>query len=366
MLVDIKKIQRSLLFWFETNQRSLPWRKTYAPYHIWISEIMLQQTQMDRGVDYFEKWMRRFPDIKSVAKAGEEEILKLWEGLGYYSRARNIRKTAFLLVEKHGGILPDNHSTLLTLPGIGRYTAGAIMSLAFNQDFPVVDANVERLFSRLFDLDRPIKEKDTQRFIWEKAQEFIPSGKARFFNQALMELGALLCLPKNPKCDYCPVTEHCLSFKNGTMNDRPLTNPVKKSIPIYMATGVLVYDKKLFIQKRPENGVWANLWEFPGGRIEKGETPEKALAREYMEETEFTIRSIQKIITIKHNYMHYRVTLHCFHCRLAKGAATPILHAAQEYRWVPLEELHNFAFPAGHRELIKIITTKPTILASLE
>lgn len=327
---------------------------------------MLQQTQMERGVDYFKKWMNRFPDIKSVAKANEEKILKLWEGLGYYSRARNIKKTAALLVEKYAGLLPENHSALLTLPGIGRYTAGAIMSLAFNQDYPVVDANVERLFSRLFDLNVPVKEKNTHQFIWHKAQELIPSGKARYFNQALMELGALTCLPQNPKCDYCPVLGHCLSFKNGTMNNRPITSPVKKSIPIFMATGILIHDKKLFIQKRPENGVWANLWEFPGGRIEKGETPEQALVREYMEETEFEINNVQKIATVKHSYMNYRVTLHCFHCSLAKGITTPTLHAAQEYRWVLLEDLHDYAFPAGHRKLIKKISAQPDILNALK
>lgn len=327
---------------------------------------MLQQTQMERGVVYFEKWINRFPDIKSIATANEEEILKLWEGLGYYSRARNIIKTASIVVDKYKGSLPDNHTKLISLPGIGKYTAGAIMSLAFNQDYPIVDANVARLFSRLFDLDKPVKEKETLQFIWHKAQELIPSGKTRFFNQSLMELGALICLPKNPKCNNCPVSKHCISLDQGTINNRPISSPVKKSIPIFMATGVLVHDQKLFIQKRPEKGVWANLWEFPGGRIEKGESPEEALAREYMEETEFKISNIHKIATIKHSYMNYKVTLHSFQCRLVNGSTTPILHAAQEYRWLPFEDLHDFAFPAGHRKLIKKISANPTLLTSLK
>ena len=348
-----KDIQEKLLHWFSIHHRDLPWRKTYEPYHIWISEIMLQQTQMDRGVQYFNRWVERFPTIASIAAAHENEILKLWEGLGYYSRARNIKKTANILMDQYCGRLPDDHSALMKLPGIGPYTAGAIMSLAFNQDYPLVDANVERLFSRLFDIAQPIKQHETQKYIWLLASKHVPAGKARFFNQAIMELGALICLSQNPMCDLCPLPDNCMSLQNDTVSQRPVMKRAQKIIPIYMATGILIHDNKCFIQKRPADGVWANLWEFPGGRIEPGETPEQALVREYMEETEFSIVSTKKITTIKHSYMQYRVTLHCFSCKLVNCRTTPTLHAAQEYRWITLGELKEFAFPAGHRKFIE-------------
>lgn len=183
----MRLLQKQLLNWFAGNCRELPWRENYIPYHVWISEVMLQQTQMERGVIYFERWIERFPDVAELAEADEEEVLLLWEGLGYYSRARNILKAAQLLMAEHGGKLPADHGALRKLPGIGPYTAGAIMSLAFNEPYPVVDANVERLFSRLYDIAAPIKE--CKELVWQKARDLLPDGEARHFNQALMEPG---------------------------------------------------------------------------------------------------------------------------------------------------------------------------------
>ena len=345
-------LQEALLHWFAENGRDLPWRSTYLPYHIWISEIMLQQTQMERVIVYFKRWLDRFPDIADLATAREQEVLRLWEGLGYYSRARNLLKTADLLCRRHGGALPEDHGALLRLPGIGRYTAGAIMSLAFNRDHPVVDANVERLFARLFNLAAPVKEKQTHDFIWQRAAELIPQGKARFFNQALMELGALVCLPRSPRCDGCPVRDHCEAFAQGVASERPITGKPKEIVSITMVSGILRHEGRIFIQKRLADDVWPNLWEFPGGGIEKGETPEQALVREYREETGFAIQDLEKITTIKHSFTKYRVTLHCYYCRLQNNGTIPDLHAAQEYRWTSRGELENFAFPAPHRSLI--------------
>ena len=345
-------LQDALLHWFAQNGRDLPWRRTYLPYHIWISEIMLQQTQMDRVVVYFNRWLDRFPDIASLVEAEEQEVLLLWEGLGYYSRARNLIKTANLLYLRHNGVLPDDHAALLQLPGIGRYTAGAIMSLAFNLHHPIVDANIERLFSRIFNLTAPVKEKHTHGFIWQKAAELIPEGKARFFNQALMELGALVCLPRSPRCDECPVRAHCEAFAQGVVSKRPVASKAREIIPITMVTGVLRHQGKIYIQKRLADDVWPNLWEFPGGRLEEGETPEQALVREYQEETGFAIHGLEKIATINHSFTKYRVTLHCYHCRLRDSSTEPVLHAAQEHRWADPDDLENFAFPAPHRRLI--------------
>jgi A/G-specific adenine glycosylase len=351
----MKKLQKKLLYWFQENARDLPWRKTYSPYHVWISEIMLQQTQMDRVVNYFTRWMKRLPDIASVAASGEEEILKLWEGLGYYSRALNIIRTARILVEQHNGKLPPEYKSLLVLPGIGKYTAGAIMSIAFNKEYVIIDANIERVFARLFDISEPVKNKNGHAFISDKAGELMPQGKAREYNQALMELGALVCLPKNPRCRICPVNDNCLALKENTIDQRPVPDKPSRTVFIEMATGILTYQRKILIQKRKSHGVWANLWEFPGGRLEPGETPELALIREYAEETELQIGRLAKITTVKHSYTIYRVTLHCYFCALTDGGFKPVLHGAQEYRLVKPEELSAFAFPAGHRKLIRYL-----------
>lgn len=344
--------QQNILDWFAAHSRALPWRQTYHPYHVWISEIMLQQTQMDRAVFYFNRWLQRFPDIESLARASEEEVHKLWEGLGYYARARNVLKTARLLMRDHGGVVPDNHDVLLKLPGIGAYTAGAIMSLAFNRDCPIVDANIERIFARCFDIDQPVKAADSRAFIWQKAGELVPPGRAREFNQALMELGALVCLPRTPDCDACPIKTHCEAQRLGIIEHRPIAGRKTEFIPIEMVTGILIDKGRIFIQKREAGDVWANLWEFPGGRLKQEETPEHALVREYMEETEFHVQGLEKIRVVKHSYTRYRVTLHCYFCVLANGRTDPVLHAAQEFRWVKPRELDRFAFPAGHRKLI--------------
>ncbi|MBU0729685.1 MAG: A/G-specific adenine glycosylase [Proteobacteria bacterium] len=354
---NLLQFQTDLLAWFKQQSRDLPWRKTYTPYHIWLSEIMLQQTQMDRVVTYFNKWIKRFPDIPSLANGSEEEILKLWEGLGYYSRARNLRKTAIILVDNYAGTIPDTHHELLKLPGIGRYTAGAIMSLAFNREYPIVDANVERVFSRIFNIDTPIKDKENLSFIWDKATKLIPRGKARYFNQALMELGALVC-NKNPLCVTCPASKNCRSYELGIVAERPVPGKSNETIFMEMATGVLIHQGKYFIQKRPKNGVWASLWEFPGGRLEPGESPEQGLIREFKEETEFDISHLTKIQTIKHNYTRYKITLHCFFCALENNNTQPTLHEAQEYQWVVPAVLDNYAFPSPHRKLIDFIREK--------
>ena len=348
-------LQKKLLSWFARHGRDLPWRRTYDPYHIWLSEIMLQQTQMNRVIGYFERWLQRYPDIDALAAAQEEDVLKLWEGLGYYSRARNLLKTARLLATDFEGKLPADAHQLLQMPGIGRYTVGAILSLAFNQDQPVVDGNVERIFARLYDLDSPVKTKENHQFIWQQAERLLPAGKARWFNQALMELGALLCLPKNPRCRECPINDHCESLRLGITEERPVPGKGRTIIPIEVATGILTHQDKVFIQKRRATGVWANLWEFPGGQVEPGESPEEAVVREIYEETEFRVKRTEKITVVRHGYTNYRVTLHCFFCSLAPGATQPVLHAAQEYRWIDWDELARFAFPAGHRKLIDLL-----------
>lgn len=346
------KLQEALLIWFDKNQRDLPWRYSYEPYQIWISEIMAQQTQMDRVVEYHNRWMDSFPDIQALARSSEAQVLKCWEGLGYYSRARNIYKTAKLLIDKHNATLPKNITTLLSLPGVGPYTAGAIASIAYEEDVAVVDANIERIFSRLFNIDLIPGSPEAKREYWQKAEALLPKGESRNFNQALMELGALVCRPKQPNCSVCPVSEHCMALQYDLISVRPIPKKSTKTIPIKMATGVLLHKGLLFIQQRLADDVWGALWEFPGGRMKEGETAEDTVIREYMEETELAVRVEAKITTTIHHYTRYKVTLHCFFVSLDQDESDPVLHAAQEFHWIPFEQLDQFAFPAGHRKLI--------------
>ena len=218
--------RKDLLSWFAENRRPLPWRADYTPYRTWIAEVMMQQTQMDRGVQYFLRWMERFPDVAAVAAAPEEDLLKAWEGLGYYRRARNIQAAARVIMERHGGNFPTSYADILALPGVGPYTAGAIASTAYNEEVPCVDGNVERVLSRVFDIDTPVKEEPAKSRIRELAQALIPKGEARNFNQGLMELGALVCR-KKPECERCPLAGLCESRHLGIQNERPV--PGKKA-----------------------------------------------------------------------------------------------------------------------------------------
>lgn len=347
--------QEALLSWFAENQRDLPWRHEYHPYQIWISEIMLQQTQMDRVTTFFRRWMQEFPDLTTLSEASEHRVFKCWEGLGYYSRARNIRKTAQILASEYQGEIPGDRKTLLSLPGIGPYTAGAIASIAYNRDVPVVDANIERILARLLNIDLVPGSPEAKKLFWTRAEELLPPGQARNFNQALMELGALVCRPKNPDCSACPFAPHCLALKYDIIPERPIPKKSKKITPIEMATGILFHQGLLYIQQRLADDVWGSLWEFPGGRMKKNEVPEETVVREFLEETDFEVQVESKITTTIHHYTRYRVTLHCFFVKLVLPGSDPVLHAAQDFRWVPFEALQKYAFPAGHRKLISFL-----------
>ena len=368
-------IQKKLLDWFAVNQRALPWRNSYTPYEVWISEVMLQQTQMERGVSYFLRWMARFPDIATLANADEEEVLRLWEGLGYYSRARHVLAAARQIMERHDGVFPSDTADIRALPGIGPYTAGAIASIAFGSMLPCVDANVERVISRLFNVDSPIKQEPAASHVRAWALRLVPEGKAREHNQAMMELGALVC-GKKPDCARCPLRDYCISQSLGVANERPVRGKAAAIHSIQTVAGVLRYGEKIFVQKRLPVGVWANLWEFPGGRIEANEDASSAIVREFMEETGFAVRVVQRYGCIRHGYTTYRLAQHCFGLELATlpdpkpgqepgqkseqeptdnpandPPSAPELTAASSARWVSREELNSLAMPTAHRKL---------------
>jgi len=349
------ELQQRLREWFTAHQRPLPWRKTYDPYQVWIAEIMGQQTQMDRVAHYFSRWLAQFPDLAAVAAAPEQSIFKAWEGLGYYSRARNLHQAAQLLAASGTPAIPADHQRLLALPGIGPYTAAAILSIAFNQPYPLLDTNVQRLFARLADIDRPLKQKTIQKQMAAMADTLLDRANPRIHNQALMELGALVCTPKNPDCPACPLQRHCTAHRADTVEFRPVASGRQKKIDITMACVILRKEEMFFIQQRLPNDIWGGLWEFPGGRLEAGESPEQAARREIEEETGWKTNELTMLATVTHQYTRYRVTLHGFLSVLSPTAPEPVLTSASRHAWVSLPQIRDYPFPAGHRQLVEIL-----------
>ena len=350
------KLSSLILKWFDKNKRKLPWRINKDPYAIWISEIMLQQTQVDTVIPFYTRWMQSFPDINTLAHASPDAVLKHWEGLGYYSRARNLHKAARILLQNHKGIFPDDFQTVLSLPGIGRYTSGAILSIAFDQKHPVLDGNVIRVFARLFMINDPVNSPKIQKTLWEKAEELLPSKRTGDYNQSLMELGALLCTPKNPQCPLCPLQKICLAEKEDKQALLPLKTNRTKIEKIRTVIALLRKNNKIFIQKRKAEGFLGGLWEFPGGKIEKQETAEAALQREIKEELGISIAISHPYPALRHAYTRFQVTLFPFDCKQLSGRIK--LTSATEHKWVRPEELSSFAFPAANKKLIEILAQK--------
>jgi A/G-specific adenine glycosylase len=350
---DTGDIGGCLVKWFQENQRPLPWRRDYSPYAVWISEVMLQQTQVGKVVPYFERWMEHFPNPDSLAVAKEEELLLLWEGLGYYSRVRNLQKAAKKIVLDYEGRIPQNEKELRRLPGIGPYTAAAILSLAFQQDIPVVDGNVERVVARMVDLDQSVKTPSSQKTIKETLTHWLPKGHARDFNQAIMELGATVCTPALPACDTCPVSHGCHALRNGTVKLRPVQTRRPEVVPLISSVGILCDDDRFFIQKRPPGGLMANLWEFPNGTLQGREFPEEALHRTFLESLGVKVTISGKLGKVRHAYTRYRVQLHVYRCSLDPPGQVMKFRGAVEGRWVTKSELENHAFSSAHRRIIE-------------
>lgn len=349
---ELGAIQQPLLDWFRANRRDLPWRKNYEPYQVWISEIMLQQTQVKTVLPYFERWMQRFPCVEDLAKADLQDVLKLWEGLGYYSRARNLHKASKMIVEEFGGHLPREVDELLKIPGIGPYTAGAIASIAFEEDAPVLDGNVIRVLSRLADFEGVVNSNKPA--FWEAAEYVIPSGEARDFNQGMMEFGALMCTPKKPSCDTCPLRSECRAYERGTVLERPVKVVRKKTEKIQVAVGILFDEEgRVYVQRRPEKGLMGGLWEFPGGKVEAGESIEDALRRELKEEMGVSVENVEDFMRLKHAYTRFQVDLRAYTARVS---ANSMVNTELEHKWVKSEDLKDLPFPAANVRLIKRLT----------
>ncbi len=346
------KLQEGLLAWFGANSRKLPWRASYFPYQIWISEIMLQQTRVKTMLPYYHRWMERFHDAASIASAPEDDVLRLWEGLGYYVRARNIRKAARIMVGEYGGEVPCDFELLRKLPGIGRYTAGAIMSFAFNADYPAVDANAGRIFARLFDIADPSGSKEFADTVWRVASKLLPHGRSRDFNQALMDLGAMVCFAKEPSCVQCPVSCCCAAFRKGLTAVRPVKARKITVVQIVRAAVVMVVEGRVLIRKRPASGLMPHLWELPGGEVPEGNSPEKAIRRIWLDELRIRLGPLESLGVVKHSHTSFRVELHAFLCNGCSPAPSPVENAPQ-LRWASIKELEKLAFPSAHRRIIR-------------
>ena len=340
----------ALLDWYAGNARELPWRGSVDPYAVWVSEIMLQQTRVESVIPYYERWMRRYPDIQALAGASQGDVLATWEGLGYYSRARNLHRAAQLIIREMGGELPRSAADLRELPGIGRYTAGAIASIAFNQDEPALDGNIRRVLARLFNITEPARSTIGERRLWELAAICLPPGRAGDYNQALMDLGATVCTPRKPSCQLCPLASGCEAYHLGVQEQLPVRKK-RAQTPHYMVTAaVICRDRRVLIAQRPENGLLGGMWEFPGGKSLPGEDLKSCLQREIQEELGVNVKVRSSLGVYQHAYTHYRVTLHAFHCALT-NAEQPQAIQVDALRWVDLTELSSFPMGKIDRQI---------------
>lgn len=319
--------------------------------------MLLQQTQVATVIPYYVRFLARFPDIHALASAPLDDVLKVWEGVGYYARARNLHRAARQLVEGHGGNFPRTVTELVKLPGVGRYTAGAVASIAFNQNAPILDGNVTRVLCRYFGIRGDPERGTTQATrarLWKLAADLIPPGHARDFNQALMDHGATICVPRQPHCDLCPVRIGCVARRLGLQNDLP-TKRVRSQRPHYeIGAGIIWKRGRLLIQQRPPQGLLGGLWEFPGGKRERGESFEECVRREVREELGIRVKVREELAVVKHGYSHFSITLHAFSCDHMQGRVR-LLHAVA-FRWVRPRELREYAFPAANRKIIDLLT----------
>ena len=351
---DIPLLRRGVLNWYKRNRRNLPWCDETDPYRIWVSEVMLQQTQVATVIPYYGRFLQRFPCVEALAQATLTEVLKAWEGLGYYARARNLHKAAQEIITTWNGQFPKTYAQLRTLPGFGPYTAGAVASLVFGEAVPAVDTNVRRVIARLFAIESDVTRGSGARQVHEIATRLVEPQRPRDWTQAIMELGATICTATAPDCPSCPVINLCQSKQQGQEQHLPL-KPEKKPRPHYnVAAAVIRQHGKILIAQRPLDGMLGGLWEFPGGKQEPDESLPQCLRREILEELGIDITVGQQITTVKHGFTHFKITLHAFACKLMSGSPQPLGVAA--WRWVTPDQFKAFPFARTDLKIIEVLT----------
>jgi A/G-specific adenine glycosylase len=344
------KIQTQLLQWFKKKGRDLPWRKTRDPYAIWVSEIMLQQTQVATVIPYYQRFLKSFPTIRHLAKTDLSKVLKAWEGLGYYSRARNLHQASQIVLNHFHGSIPDTLKDLLSLPGIGRSTAGAILSFAFNKEAPILDGNAKRVLSRLFAVSGSPGERKTEQLLWQISESLIPKGYSNPFNQALMDLGSMLCTFKEPGCNQCPLHQYCKGYLSGKPESYP-PRTIKKTIPhITAISAVIQKDRKVLLRQRPEEGLLGGLWEFPNWKIEEKQRSRLRLRNDIKKDMGMTAEVKEFIGTFRQTFSHFKLTLQVFSCQPLNGK--------EKGKWVPLRNLSLLPMSRIHRRIANIISDR--------
>lgn len=356
----MNRIARKLLAWYGKHGRRLPWRGLGDPYAIWVSEIMLQQTRVETVIPYFEKWMKRFPTVEALAEASEHEVLNLWEGLGYYSRARNLLDAAKIIRGEFEGEVPRTMADLRKLPGVGRYTAGAIASMAFGMDEPTLDGNIRRVFARILNLETPANSSEGEKKLWDFAAENLPKGRAGDYNQAIMDLGATICLPKKPLCKLCPVAEACQAQKIGVQEMRPVLKP-KMDVPtVKQAAVVILRGGRVLLNKRPSEGLLGGLWEFPNGRVtdDPGRGMRNAIKKAYG----IAVRKGEALGVIRHTYSHFKTVVHVYSGSLAgeTSAGEKRGRVTKKIKWVKLSDLENLPMGKIDRQIAEKFTSRQT------
>lgn len=346
---DMRQLRRRLCAWYVRHHRHLPWRSTSDPYAIWVSEVMLQQTQVHTVIPFYRRFMRRFPEIHILATADLQTVLKCWEGLGYYARARNLHHAAGRVCRQFGGRLPDDWQGMISLPGVGDYIAAAVLSIAYARPYAVVDGNVKRMLARFLAINAPVNQARSAPVFRKAAQNMLDPHRPGVFNQAVMELGALVCRPRQPACSACPLNADCRSFPDDV--DRYPVRTKRVPVPQYrVAIGVVEKNGRLLITRRAQNGLLGGLWEFPGGKLKSGESAEKACRREIMEETGLAVHIEQHLARIRHAYTHFKIVADVFFCRYASGRVH--LNSAEAHRWVTAEQLDAYPFPGANRKFM--------------
>jgi A/G-specific adenine glycosylase len=347
------KVRRTLLHWYRANRRDLPWRQTRDPYAIWISETMLQQTRVETVVPYYERFMERFPDAWALASADMDDVLGAWAGLGYYSRARNLQAAAREIAEAHGGRIPDDAEGLRSLPGVGRYTAGAVASIAFDRPEPVVDGNVARVLSRLLGIREDIKRPHVEKRLWEEAAALARGPRPGDLNQALMELGALLCTPAEPRCPACPLARHCDAHRRGDAASLPKKQRKPAARRVEAAAGWIPRRGKVLAVRRPPTGLLGGLWELPGGDLEQREDPTAGLVRNLRDRVGLEIGRTEYAGAVEHLFTHRRLRLHLFRCDPPRGRTR--LDGFDAHRWLAPRSLCELPHGAVTRKAFALL-----------
>jgi A/G-specific adenine glycosylase len=353
--------QSDLLAWYDHAAADLPWRRTRDPYHVWLSEIMLQQTQVETVIPYYERFLAAVPSIQALADAPLENVLKLWEGLGYYSRARNLHRAARIIAHDMGGRVPTTADGWQQLPGVGRYTAGAIASIAIGERAPVLDGNVIRVFARLLDLDADVTQTAVKNDLWQRAEAWLPESRPGDYNQALMELGRTVCKPRSPLCGQCPIRTFCRAYARGTQDERPVRT-ARATTPHYNVAAGIIWNERgrLLIAQRPLDGLLGGLWEFPGGKQEADESLPDCLMRELREELAIEVRVGDLFVVVRHGFTHFRITLHAFTCEYISGPPQAV--GVRDWAWVAPEQLDSYSFGKADREVVAALKARSNML----